>query len=128
VTILPAWKLDAIAAGNFEPNARPARFTMVFMWHPTQCYPFHVNPFPLMDRYNLFRLAIFLKSASLCSRSQAEYPHIVVILPIGDEFRERIGFGGSEEKFGKGVEEKFGKGVAQRVCNDKRRWLSADHH
>ena len=38
-------------------------------------------------------------------------------MPIGDEFRERIVFGGSHEK--------FGKCLAQRVCNDKLRWRDA---
>src|SRR5579864_5630217 len=31
-----------------------------------------------------------LKSPSFCSRSQAERPHILRVLAIGDEFRERI--------------------------------------
>ena len=34
-----------------------------------------------------------LKSAFFPSRSQAEDPHILFVLPIGDEFRERIVFG-----------------------------------
>src|SRR5262252_5675895 len=45
--------------------------------------------------------------------------YLTIILPIGDEFRERIVFGGSDEK--------FGKGVAQRVCNDKLRWRDAEN-
>src|SRR5437879_1064464 len=61
------------------------------------------------------RTAFFaLKSAAFCSRSQAENPHILRVLPLGDEFRERIAFCGSEEK--------FGKCLAQRVCDDKFRW------
>ena len=42
---------------------------------------------------------------------------IDVVLPIGDEFRERIAFGGPHEK--------FRKCLAQRVCNDKLRWRDA---
>ncbi len=33
-----------------------------------------------------------LKSAAFCSRSQSEYPHFFDVLPINDEFRERIAF------------------------------------
>jgi len=33
-----------------------------------------------------------LKSPSFCSRSQAESPHIFCVLPLSDEFRERIAF------------------------------------
>src|SRR6202521_2519434 len=40
-----------------------------------------------------------------------------LVLPIGDEFRERIAF--------RGTHEKFGKCLAQRVCNDKLRWRDA---
>src|ERR1700694_1284267 len=58
-----------------------------------------------------------LKSPCFCLRSQAEYPHIPFVLPIGDEFRERIAF--------RGTHEKFGKCLAQRVCNDKLRWRDA---
>src|SRR6202158_6394896 len=61
-----------------------------------------------------------LKSPCFCLRSQAEYPHITFVLPIGDEFRERIAF--------RGTHEKFGKRVAQSVCNDKLRWRDARPH
>src|SRR2546426_10220222 len=66
---------------------------------------------------NLSFLHNYLKSPSFCSRSQAENAHILRVLPLGDEFRERIGFCGSEEK--------FGKCLAQRVCHDKFRWRDA---
>ena len=36
-----------------------------------------------------------------CSRSEAENPHIVLVLAIIDEFRERIAFWGIQEKFRK---------------------------
>src|SRR6516225_11093122 len=45
--------------------------------------------------------SLVLKSPSFCSRSQAESPHIFCVLPLSDEFRERIAFCGSHEKFGK---------------------------
>src|SRR5438105_808229 len=54
-----------------------------------------------------------LKSPSFCSRSQAETPHIFCVLPLSDEFRERITFCGSHEK--------FGKCLAQRICNEAQR-------
>src|SRR6516162_11019342 len=54
---------------------------------------------------------IILKSPSFCSRSQAENPHICCVLPLSDEFRERIALCGSHEK--------FGKCLAERVCDDK---------
>jgi hypothetical protein len=56
-------------------------------------------------------VGVFLKSPSFCSRSQAENPHILRVLALGDEFRERIAFCGSQEK--------LGKCLAQRVCHDK---------
>src|ERR1700757_2596692 len=62
---------------------------------------------------------ISLKSPSFCSRSQAENPHNCCVLPLSDEFRERIAFCGSHEK--------FGKCLAQRVCNDKLRWRDAEN-
>src|SRR3974377_890905 len=52
-----------------------------------------------------------LKSPLFCSPSQAENPHICCVLPLSDEFRERIAFCGSHEK--------FGKCLAERVCDDK---------
>src|SRR6516165_1108957 len=52
-----------------------------------------------------------LESPSFCSRSQAENLHIFCVLPLSDEFRERIAFCGSHEK--------FGKCLAQRVCHDE---------
>ena len=52
-----------------------------------------------------------LKSPTFCSGCQAENPHILWVLAIGDEFRERIGFCGTHEK--------FGKCLAQRFCNDE---------
>src|SRR6516225_6339808 len=55
--------------------------------------------------------SLVLKSPSFCSRSQAESPHIFCVLPLSDEFRERIAFCGSHEK--------FGKCLAQRVCHDE---------
>ena len=42
-----------------------------------------------------------LKSASFCSCGQPENSHTAGILPIGDEFRERIIFRGIEEIIGK---------------------------
>jgi hypothetical protein len=57
------------------------------------------------------------KSPSFYSRCQAENPHILRVLAIGDEFRERIGFCGTHEK--------FGKCLAQRFCNDELRWRNA---
>src|ERR1700693_5845680 len=59
----------------------------------------------------------YLKRPSFYSRCQAENPHILRVLAIGDEFRERIGFCGTHEK--------FGKCLAQRVCNDELRWRNA---
>src|ERR1700686_5340781 len=56
----------------------------------------------------------YLKSTSFCSRGQAENPHILGVLALGDEFRERIAFCGTHEK--------IGKCLAQRVCHDKLRW------
>jgi hypothetical protein len=41
-----------------------------------------------------------LKSPSFCSRSQTESPHNFCVLPLSDEFGERIAFCGSHEKFG----------------------------
>src|SRR5271163_2523966 len=61
--------------------------------------------------------AFFLKSPSFYSRCQAEKPHILRVLASGDEFRERIGFCGTHEK--------FGKCLAQRFCNDELRWRNA---
>src|SRR5580658_11320290 len=58
-----------------------------------------------------------LKSPSFYSRCQAKNPHILRVLAIGDEFRERIGFCGTHEK--------FGKCLAQRFCNDELRWRNA---
>ena len=52
-----------------------------------------------------------LKGPSFCSRSQAESPHIFCVLPLSDEFGERIAFCGSHEK--------FGKCLASRVCHDE---------
>src|SRR6516164_3044624 len=52
-----------------------------------------------------------LKSPSFCSQSQAESPHIFCVLPLSDEFGERIAFCGSHEK--------FGKCLASRVCHDE---------
>src|SRR6202049_3846672 len=64
-----------------------------------------------------------LKSTSFCSRGQAENPHILGVLALGDEFRERIAFCGTHEK--------IGKCLAQRSCHDKRRWreigINASH-
>src|SRR6516164_4230432 len=54
---------------------------------------------------------MYLKSPSFCSRSQAESPHIFCVLPLSDEFGERIAFCGSHEK--------FGKCLASRVCHDE---------
>jgi hypothetical protein len=42
----------------------------------------------------------FLKSGSFCSCGQPENSHTAGILPIGDEFRERIIFRGIEEIIG----------------------------
>src|SRR6202051_3352543 len=58
-----------------------------------------------------------LKSPSFYSRCQAENPHILRVLAIGDEFRERIGFCRTHEK--------FGKCLAQRFCNDELRGRNA---
>src|ERR1700683_868035 len=52
-----------------------------------------------------------LKSPSFYSRCQAENPHILRVLAMGDEFRERIGFCRTHEK--------FGKCLAQRFCRDE---------
>src|SRR5205814_6087473 len=41
---------------------------------------------------HVLTLLSLLNSASLCSCSESEYPHLAVVLPIGDEFRERIVF------------------------------------
>src|ERR1700693_2581425 len=60
------------------------------------------------------RVKLELKSTSFCSRGQAENPHILGVLALGDEFRERIAFCGTHEK--------IGKCLAQRVCHDKLRW------
>jgi hypothetical protein len=56
-------------------------------------------------------VSIDLKSPSFCSQSQAESPHIFCVLPLSDEFGERIAFCGSHEK--------FGKCLASRVCHDE---------
>src|ERR1700680_4384521 len=64
-----------------------------------------------------FGSVTILKSPSFYSRCQAENPHILRVLAIGDEFRERIGFCGTHEK--------FGKCLAQRFCNDELRWRNA---
>jgi len=64
---------------------------------------------------DLRRLSDILKSPSFCSRSQAESPHIFCVLPLSDEFRERIGFCGSHEK--------FRKCLAQRICNEAQHGL-----
>ena len=45
--------------------------------------------------------------------SQVESPHIFCVLPLSDEFRERVAFCGSHEK--------FGKCLAQRICNEAQR-------
>src|SRR5271167_4264019 len=60
---------------------------------------------------------IELKSNAFYSRSQSEYPHFFSVLPIGDEFRERIVFCGTHEK--------FRKCLAQGICHDKFRWRNA---
>ena len=52
-----------------------------------------------------------------CSGGQAENLHILCVLALGDEFRERIAFCGSQEK--------IGKCLSQGVCNDKLRWRDA---
>src|SRR5215472_2844120 len=44
---------------------------------------------------------MLLKSASFCSCGQPENSHTAGILPIGDEFRERIIFRGIEKIIGK---------------------------
>src|SRR5437660_8142901 len=75
------------------------------------------NRAPIAYTSAFMGVAMILKSPSFCSRSQAENAHILRVLPLGDEFRERIGFCGSEEK--------FGKCLAQRVCHDKFRWRDA---
>ena len=59
----------------------------------------------------------FLKSPFFCSGGQAENLHILCVLALGDEFRERIAFCGSQEK--------IGKCLSQGVCNDKLRWRDA---
>jgi hypothetical protein len=51
----------------------------------------NVSFFPLRKSPD-FGVFLFLKSPSFCSRSQAESPHIFCVLPLSDEFRERIGF------------------------------------
>lgn len=58
-----------------------------------------------------------LKSPFFCSGGQAENLHILCVLALGDEFRERIAFCGSQEK--------IGKCLSQGVCNDKLRWRDA---
>ena len=63
------------------------------------------------EMLQIFQSSKILKSPSFCSRSQAENPHILRVLALGDEFRERIAFCGSQEK--------IGKCLAQRVCHDK---------
>src|SRR5271163_4219776 len=65
----------------------------------------------------VFASFIFLKSNAFYSRSQSEYPHFFSVLPIGDEFRERIVFCGTHEK--------FRKCLAQGICHDKFRWRNA---
>src|SRR5271163_1266719 len=65
----------------------------------------------------ILNFVMVLKSPSFYSRCQAENPHILRVLAIGDEFRERIGFCGTHEK--------FGKCLAQRFCNDELRWRNA---
>jgi len=52
-----------------------------------------------------------LQSSSLCSCRQAENPHFACVLTIGDEFRERTVFCGTQEK--------IRKHPAQGVGNDK---------
>jgi len=49
-----------------------------------------------------------LKSASLCSCNQAKNPHFACTLAIGDEFRERTVFRGTEEKIGKRLTQRAG--------------------
>jgi hypothetical protein len=44
---------------------------------------------------------IISRVTPFCSRSEAENPHIVLVLAIIDEFRERIAFWGIQEKFRK---------------------------
>src|SRR5271163_5260409 len=65
----------------------------------------------------ILNFVMVLKSPSFYSRCQAENPHILRVLAIGDEFREGIAFCGTHEK--------FGKRLAQRFCHDKLRWRNA---
>ena len=51
------------------------------------------------------------------SSSKAESPHILLVLPIGDEFRQRIAF--------KGTQEKFRKCLTQGVCDNQLGWRNA---
>ena len=66
-----------------------------------------------LRRHGLSALSTSLKSTGFCSRSQSEYSHFFDVLPINDEFRERIVF--------RGTHEKFRKGLAQCICNDELR-------
>ena len=68
-------------------------------------------------RNDYLRVTKDLKSPFFCSGGQAENLHILCVLALGDEFRERIAFCGSQEK--------IGKCLSQGVCNDKLRWRDA---
>src|SRR5207302_2014906 len=87
------------------PNTRFVRRTVA-------CSIFLRRPSEKRRRFSHCQCTI-LKSPSFCSRSQAETPHIFCVLPLSDEFRERITFCGSHEK--------FGKCLAQRICNEAQR-------
>ena len=49
--------------------------------------------------------------------AKRKYPHITLVLPIGDEFRERT--------VSRGTQEKIGQCLTQDVGNDKFRWRGA---
>src|SRR5215831_12850002 len=58
-----------------------------------------------------------LESRGFCSCGQAEYRHLMSVLPVGNEFRESADFGGNQEK--------IGKRLAQRLGNDQFGWRNA---
>jgi hypothetical protein len=51
------------------------------------------------------------------SGSEAKYPHILLVLPIDDEFCERIALGGNQEK--------MGQRLTHGVCNNELGWRNA---
>src|SRR6516225_1220888 len=86
----------------------PARFT----WRAVSAFRRWLGPSRLTSRpIQMLVGTPILKSPSFCSQSQAESPHIFCVLPLSDEFDERIAFCGSHEK--------FGKCLASRVCHDE---------